>query len=70
MWMLSFKTERVNKVYVHNREEIMRDLSNVISDEKKKIACSFNNRTPSWCSLVKMVFIIWKYYQGDDFIQK
>lgn len=36
MWMLSFKTERVNKVYVHNREEIMRDLSNVISDKKKK----------------------------------
>lgn len=44
--MLSFKTERVNKVYVHNREEIMRDLSNVISDKKKKkIACSFNNKT-------------------------
>lgn len=36
MWMLSFKTERVNKVDVHiNREEIMRELSNVISDKKK-----------------------------------
>lgn len=42
--MLSFKTEGVNKVDVHNREEIMRELSNVISD-KKKIACSFNIRT-------------------------
>lgn len=43
--MLSFKTEGVNKVDVHNREEIMRELSNVISDKKKKIVCSFNIRT-------------------------
>lgn len=33
--MLSFKTERVNKVDVHNREEIMRDISNVMSDKKR-----------------------------------
>lgn len=35
MWMLLFKIEWVNKVYVYNCEEIMRDLLNVISNKKE-----------------------------------
>lgn len=41
MWMLLFKIEWVNKVYVYNCEEIMRDLLNVISDKKKKDSLFF-----------------------------